>query len=154
MGWPYEFILTLDDEAKLLRRESLDHYASLAHWSAFAPIPIFLVFSVVQRVVRKRITDGGNSGSGRYQRVPGSPLAKARQMTASGELATKWRKVKWWLEDDLYFLGESRGQKGDWLFGAAWFLWLLSLCVVGTGNGELQHHLRQGAAVSPRHKTV
>lgn len=135
--WPYEFI-TLDDHQKELRRQSLDHYASLAHWSAFSPIAAYLTFKLVQRILSKRIRPNSHGG-GTYQRVPGSPLAKAKQMTASGELATKWAKWKWWMADELFVLGEYRGKRDEWLLGAAWFLWLLGLCVVGTGNGMLQH---------------
>ena len=134
MAWPYEFI-TLTDEEKHLRRLSLDQYASLAHWSAFAPIPLILLLQLAKRVVRvisRRARDDG----GEYQQVPGSPLAKARHMAASGELAARWRRFIWWMGDDIFFFGEHRGQRDEWVLGAVWMAWLLALCVVGTGRGK------------------
>ncbi|KAH8174766.1 ferric reductase like transmembrane component domain-containing protein [Sarocladium implicatum] len=143
MAWPYAF-LDLNDAEKALRRESLNHYALVAHWSAFAPIPIYLVFQVVQKVVRKRLQPTENGSRGDYQRVPGSPLAKAKQMTASGELATKWRKLKWWMGEEVYFLGNYRGERDMWILGTAWMMWLLTLCVVGTGKDYLHLTKRFG----------
>lgn len=135
MAWPYAF-LDLNDAEKAIRRESLNHYALIAHWSAFAPIPIYLIFQVIQKIVRKRLRPTDNGGRGDYQRVPGSPLAKAKQMTASGELAARWRQLKWWMGEEVYFLGNHRGERDMWILGTAWMMWLLALCVVGTNGGE------------------
>lgn len=135
MLWSYEF-LDLTKAEKGLRRQSIDRYAAIAHWSAFAPIPIYLIFRLVQKVVRKRLRRSSSGNGGDYQQVPGSPLAKAKQMTASGELGTKWRQFKWWMGGDVYFLGEHRGQRDLWILGTLYLAWLLALCIIGTGKGE------------------
>lgn len=140
MGLAYEF-LDLTKAEKGIRRQSLDHYASIAHWSAFAPIPIYLIFQLIQKIVRKRLRRSATGNGGDYQQVPGSPLAKAKQMTASGELGTKWRQFKWWMGGDVYFLGEHRGQRDLWILGTLYMMWLLALCVVGTGKGKQAHGL-------------
>lgn len=145
MAWPYAF-LDLNDAEKALRRESISHYAAIAHWSAFAPIPVYLLFQIVKKIVSKRIRRTGNGTGGDYQQVPGSPLAKAKQMTASGELGAKWRQFKWWMGGEVYFLGEYRGERDLWILGAAWMAYLLTLCVVGTGRGE--HPMLQDTAMN------
>lgn len=133
MGWPYEFT-TLTDEEKQLRRSALDHYAAVAHYSAFAPA---LAYLLVRLVVHVR----GRRRRGRYQEVPNSPAFKARKLSWSAALAGRGRMVWWWMGDDVYFAGGHWGQRDEWIFGVVWMGWLLALCVVGTGKGEFLHQV-------------
>lgn len=137
MGWPYE-IRPLSKEEVLLRRQALDWYACVAHYSALAPAVVFLLYRIVRHLAA-RIGRGSASSSGkqaRYTAVPASPVAKAHQQTSSGKLDTRWRQVAWWLGDDLYFAGAHWGQRDEWLLAALWTAWLFLLSVAGTGTGE------------------
>lgn len=138
MGWPYEF-LTLSDQEKQLRRQSLDHYASIAHYSAFAPALIFLLCRLLSLVTRR--ASGGKSAAGAgYEAVPGSPVVKAaRRGSGIAGVEASWSKVVWWMGDEVYFRGENWGQKGEWVMGVSWTVWLLVLCVLGTGKGNVSH---------------
>lgn len=131
MHWPYAFLTDLTDEQKAARRDSLSHYASLAHYYSFAPAVLFLLLRLVLRV-KARIE---RRRRGRYSSIPGSPVSKAQRLTNLGDLKAKWTKAIWWLGEDVVLRGESWGQRDEWVFGFLYTLWLLALCVVGTGNG-------------------
>lgn len=131
MGWPWEF-LTLTQEEKHQRRLSLDHYAFIAHLSAFAPVLLLVLFHFIDRVRR-----GRNSG---YQQVPGSPGVKANRQKWISRVLEKGPMVKWWLGEDVWFMGSHWGQRDEWVVGIAWTLWLLVLSVHGTGKGMLFVH--------------
>ncbi|CAM1504225.1 Fc.00g018160.m01.CDS01 [Cosmosporella sp. VM-42] len=135
MGWPYAFI-TLNDEETELRRVALDHYASIAHYSAFAPAVIYLLYGLGCRVLRRR--------QGDYQEVPNSPAVKASKLSYAADKARQWRVFTWWLGDDVYFMGNHWGHRDEWVFGLAWTAWLLVLCVRGTGNDYLHLTKRFG----------
>lgn len=128
MGWPWEF-LTLAQEEKHQRRLTLDHYAYIAHLSAFAPALLFALFHLINRVRRSR-----NSG---YQQVPGSPGVKANRQRWISRVMEKGPMVKWWLGEDVWFWGSHWGQRDEWVAGIAWTAWLLVLSVHGTGKGML-----------------
>ena len=132
MAWPYAFI-TLNDKEKELRRVALDHYASIAHYSAFAPALVYLLYQLVARVLRKR--------HGGYQEVPNSPALKASKLSFSADKARQWRGFAWWMGDDVYFMGAHWGHRDEWIFGLVWTAWLLVLSVRGTGNGQFLHHV-------------
>ncbi|SCV32190.1 related to ferric reductase [Fusarium fujikuroi] len=135
MGWPYEF-LTLTDEEKHQRRLSLDYYAYIAHLSAFVPALLFLVVRFINRV-RK----GRNSG---YLQVPGSPGVKANRQRWISRVMEKGPIVKWWLGEDVVFMGSHWGQRDEWVLGTAWTVWLLVLSVRGTGKDYLHLTKRVG----------
>lgn len=131
MGWPYEFV-TLSTEEKHLRRQSLDHYAAIAHYSLIGPLIALVSFKLLSFAVSR--LSGGDVGV--YQRVPGSPTIKAHRGRVAGDLAVRWRKFTWWMGDDVQLFGQVWGQRDEWILGSAWMLWLLTLCVVGTGKGN------------------
>lgn len=133
MGWPYGFP-ALTDEDKQLRRQSIDLYACIAHYSALAPALIFLLYRVCRHLIHAgRASASGEQG--RYAAVPGSPMVKAHQQGTAARFATQWKKLTWRLGDDVYFAGSHCGQWDEWLIGALWTAWLLVLSVKGTGNG-------------------
>lgn len=135
MGWPYEFT-GLTTEQKHLRREALDRYAAIAHFSAFAPAAVFLLVRLARYALRFRPGFAAD-GHGEYQEVPRSPVVKARRLGVPGGLGARWRMLCWWMADDVYFAGAHWGRRDDWIFGLSWAAWLLALCVVGTGTGQL-----------------
>lgn len=138
MGWPYHF-LTLSQEEVLLRRHTIDYYASVAHYSALAPAVVLVVLRLIQRAARPIRRLGGyddDTDRGQYAHVPGTPTLKAQHNSALGTLAARWRAVRWWFGDDVVFLGVSWGQRDEWLLGLGWTGWLLMLCVLGTGEGQ------------------
>ncbi|KAF4445517.1 hypothetical protein F53441_10770 [Fusarium austroafricanum] len=135
MGWPYEF-LTLSDEEKHQRRLTLDYYAFIAHLSAFAPMLLFIVIRLVNRVRRGR--------NGGYQQVPGSPGVKANRQRWITRVLEKGPMVQWWLGEDVYFMGSHWGQRDEWVLGIAWTIWLLILSIHGTGKDYLHLTKRVG----------
>ncbi|KAF4463957.1 ferric reductase [Fusarium albosuccineum] len=135
MGWPYEF-LTLNDEEKHQRRLALDYYANIAHLSAFAPAVVFVIARLVARVRRAR--------RGQYSEVPNSPAVKARRERWLSKVLGKWPAAQWWLGEHVYFRGSHWGQRDEWILGIAWTLWMLVLCVRGTGKDYLHLTKRFG----------
>lgn len=146
MGWSYHFIFDLTPEEKYLRRLSLDRSALVAQLSALAPVLLLLLCRsaiwVWSRAARRRVS---------YDAVPSSPARKARRHGAVGRWATQARKWRWWLGDDVQMLGQSWGQRDQWILGAAWTVWLFVLCTVGTGQGKLAELRRRGRADSEHH---
>ncbi|RSL98452.1 hypothetical protein CEP52_010328 [Fusarium oligoseptatum] len=135
MGWPYEFI-TLTDEEKHQRRIALEYYAYVAFLSAFVPCLISILVQLITRVRRAR--------RGQYSEVPGSPGVKANQQRWITRMIGKWSAAQWWLGEDVYLLGSRWGQRDEWVFGVAWTLWMLILCVRGTGKDYLHLTKRFG----------
>lgn len=125
MNWPYEIITDLTAEDKAARRESLDAAARYAHYSAFVPAAIYILYRLGSSAL------GTSRRSADYE--PISPSARNRR-GASGVAAT-WRKVKWWLSEPVSKT-EHRGHWDEWVFGTAWALWLLYLSISGTGTGQ------------------
>ncbi|KAL6852715.1 hypothetical protein ACO1O0_007263 [Amphichorda felina] len=135
MGWPYQFI-TLSDEEKELRHQSLAFYAAVAHLSAFAPALIYLLARLVQNVRERLVSkDGG------YQEVPGSPALKSQRVSGG---ASRWARLGWWMGDDVYVMGRHWGQRDEWIAGISWTAWMLVLCVRGTGQDYLHLTKRFG----------
>lgn len=138
MAWPDYQFLTLSEEEKALRRASLDRYALLAQLSAVVPCLLVLLYRVGLWVWSKRrlasvpwhLRNGAE-----YDAIPDSPALKTRRLSGAGTAKGTWRKAVWWLGEDVAFAGMGWGQRDLWLGGAAWTLWLLVLCVVGTGTG-------------------
>ncbi len=130
MSWPYQF-LTLDKAAKESRRHVLNRYGFIAHASVLIPLLVFFLYRAGKSLARKL-----RHNHTPYSAVPGSPALKRQRQNASGSWAVAVRKAAWWLEDDINFLGRNWGQRGELVFGYVWTLWLLFLCVNGTGNGE------------------
>ncbi|EFY99667.2 Ferric reductase, NAD binding protein [Metarhizium robertsii ARSEF 23] len=76
MAWPYGFP-SLTHEEKLLRRQTLDLYACIAHYSALAPAVLFLLYRLLKRVV-SHVKSGSSSEQTHYSVVPNSPTVKAQ----------------------------------------------------------------------------
>ncbi|RYP63338.1 hypothetical protein DL771_009323 [Monosporascus sp. 5C6A] len=79
-----------------------------------------------------------------YVAVPGSPVLKQQRQNALGPWSATARSAVWWLGDEVAFLGRNWGQRGELIFGSLWAVWLLSLCVIGTGNDYLHLTKRFG----------
>ncbi|KAG5985161.1 hypothetical protein E4U55_000797 [Claviceps digitariae] len=145
MGWPYGFPV-LTEEDKLLRRQALDLYACIAHYSAFAPALLYLLYRVFRHVIQHTDRASASGQRVRYAPVPGSPTVKAQhQQGIVGKLTIQWRKFTWRLGDDVYFAGSHWGQWDEWLLGALWTAWLLVLSIKGTGNDYFHLTKRLGA---------
>ncbi|PHH81513.1 hypothetical protein CDD83_3556 [Cordyceps sp. RAO-2017] len=148
MGWLYDTSVALSEEQKLVRRQTIDLYACIAHYSALVPPLVLLLVRLVRRAAplwspwaRRSSPDG----HGRYAEVPRSPIAKAHRRDASGSVTVRWTRLRWWLCDDVYFRGAHWGRREEWLLGFAWALWLLALCVMDTGTDYLHLTKRFGA---------
>ncbi|KAJ1324320.1 ferric-chelate reductase [Microdochium nivale] len=150
--WPSYHFLDLDEAQKHARRESLDHYAAIAHASTLLPVLVAALYRLLSS--RWNGSKSGGGGGGGYTVVPGSPALKhqrSRGGSSSGSLgatafrASVWlRKASWWLGDDVVFLGKSWGQIDQLVFGLGWTAWLVVLCFVGTGDDYLHLTKRLG----------
>ncbi|KAL6893151.1 hypothetical protein HDV57DRAFT_224580 [Trichoderma longibrachiatum] len=147
MGWPYHF-LTLSQQDVLLRRQTIDRYALIAHVAALAPALLCILLRLAARAARflpRNGHDDGDAGRGRYSHVPGSPTVKAQRSSGLGLLAARWRALKWWLGDDVVVRGVRWGQRDEWLLGVFWTGVLLVLCVLETGQDYLHLTKRFGS---------
>ena len=132
MSWPYQF-LDLTTAQKQARRHALDRYGLIAQLSALVPVALFLLYRLASwGIVRATGSDRGN-----YTAVPNSPVLKRQRLSAVGSWTTRARKVAWWFGNDVVFLRWNWGPRDQIILGAVWTVWLLVLCVVGTGNGEI-----------------
>lgn len=130
MAWSYSFI-EISDAEKHARRLSLDSYGLYAQLSTLVPVAVALI---VRLAVWLSTREAPRSIA--YDVVPTSPGAKyIRESTASGSMARVWRRIAWYLEDDVYFAGVSWGRRDQLIFGGLWALWLVFLCFIGTGHG-------------------
>lgn len=137
MGWPYEFV-KLTPEEKHARREVLDRYGLIAHYSALAPVLVFGCAHIGRLAYRYATgTLRGVDGQGTYAEIPNSPAIKAHETTASGQLRARWTKVRWWMGDEVRFAGASWGRREEWVLGLSWTAWLLLLCFLETGKGMM-----------------
>ncbi|OTA07173.1 ferric reductase [Trichoderma parareesei] len=147
MGWPYHF-LTLSKQDVLLRRQTIDRYALIAHLAALAPALLLTLLRLAVRAagfLPRNGHDDGDGGRGRYSHVPGSPTVKAQRSSGLGLLAARWRALKWWLGDDVVVRGVQWGQRDEWLLGFIWTGVLLVLCVLETGQDYLHLTKRFGS---------
>lgn len=140
MSWPWE-IYALDAAEKEARRHSLDRYAAYAQLSALVPIAIVVLYRLgswsIKRFSSPREVD--------YLAVPTSPALKQTRESKVGSWAGAARKVAWWLGEDVVFLGVNWGQRDQILAGVGWTVWLVFLCIIGTGKDYLHLTKRFGS---------
>lgn len=130
MGWPYAFV-DLTEDQKDLRRQTLDRYAGYAQLSAVLPIVLYLLYSSTLWTIK---TFKARKGS--YNAVPDSPSLKSKRQSLAGTYAARYRRLQWWLGDDVVFQGQIWGQTDEWIFGIVWGVLMLTLSVLETGDGE------------------
>lgn len=138
LDWPFTFNLALSEVEKQARRDSLDNHALLAHFSAILPLFAALLVRLGLWLASKASSVSRGDG---YAQVPRSPVVKAQRSGAIGGIVARWRLLLWWLGDDVFAFGQHWGKRDEWVFGLGWFAWLLVLCWVGTGKGELFRRL-------------
>ncbi|KAI1174471.1 ferric reductase like transmembrane component [Nemania sp. FL0916] len=139
MGWPWHFV-DLDTSQLHARRLALDRYGLIAQLSTLAPVLLFLLYRLASWGVA-RVT---GSSRGAYAALPGSPTSKRQRLTTVGAWSQGARKVLWWFGEDVVVLGWNWGQRDQLVAGVLWAMWLLFLCVVGTGNDYLHLTRRFG----------
>jgi len=138
MAWPYHF-LDLSEAEKHSRRQALDTFALYSQLSFLLPVIALVLYRIASWSTK--------STKGPYDVVPSSPSRKAQRETGVAAWQSSLRKFRWWLGEDVFLLGDYRGQRDQWLLGFSWGIWMLVLCVVGTGQGKhtptllpLAHH--------------
>ncbi|ETS76287.1 hypothetical protein PFICI_11674 [Pestalotiopsis fici W106-1] len=143
MAWPYEF-LELTKAEKQERRLSLDRHAGYSQLSALVPVVIFLLVRFASWVSLKI-----SARNQKYDQVPGSPVSKyKRSNESSTSPAATLRKTTWWLGDDVVFAGQNWGRRDTLIFGSVYTVWLLFLCVQGTGRDYFHLTKRFGAVAA------
>ncbi|KAJ4416724.1 hypothetical protein N0V85_002169 [Neurospora sp. IMI 360204] len=129
MDWPYQF-LDLSQAEKHARRQSLGRYALYAQLSALIPIGLVWLNQTLNKSSSSRKRD--------YTAVPSSDSFNTRKQS------NWWSKLRWWLGEDVVAFGEVLGQRDQWVGGIAWAVWLLVLCVAGTGRDYMHLTKRFG----------
>jgi len=122
----YEFI-ALDEKQKHSRRVLLDWYPLVAQWSALLVLVAFQLSFLVSWLTKHGLE---------YER-PRSPSFTKRldgRWTWLRKSRHGWDKLVWWMKKDVL---ASWGTRAEWFIGGIWTVWLLSLCVIQTGNGGL-----------------
>ncbi|KAF2999977.1 hypothetical protein E8E14_006617 [Neopestalotiopsis sp. 37M] len=142
MAWPYEF-LELTKAEKQERRLSLDRHAGYSQLSALLPVIIFLLVRFASWVHLKV-----SARNVKYNQVPGSPVSKYKRSNESTSPAVTLRKTTWWLGDDVVLAGQNWGRRDTLIFGSAYTVWLLFLCVQGTGRDYFHLTKRFGAVAA------
>ncbi|RHZ48256.1 hypothetical protein CDV55_101292 [Aspergillus turcosus] len=141
MGWPYH-IVKLSPEEKSQRRELLDRYGLYSQLSVLIPISFFWLYRLGEWIYHRSTRRDGYSAVTR---------AAESRTSSSGNFVRRWRSILWWLEDEV---APGWGAREHWIFGAAWALWLLTLCIHQTGTDYLHVTKRFGivaAAQLPTH---
>ncbi|KAH7018337.1 ferric reductase like transmembrane component-domain-containing protein [Microdochium trichocladiopsis] len=145
--WSYHFV-ELDAAQKHARRETIDHYAAIAHASTILPVlagSVYRLFVWALALYRGRsLAAVRGSARGDYAAVPGSPALKHQTLSTAGGARATLRKLSWWLGDDVVLLGRRWGQRDQLIFGAAWTIWLVFLAFVNTGDDYLHLTKRLG----------
>ncbi|EAA30686.1 hypothetical protein GE21DRAFT_10435 [Neurospora crassa] len=129
MNWPYQF-LDLSQAEKQARRQSLDRYALYAQLSALIPIGLVWLYQTLNKSSSSRKRD--------YTAVPSSDSFNTRKQS------NWWSKLRWWLGEDVVAFEEVLGQREQWIGGFVWAMWLLVLCVAGTGRDYMHLTKRFG----------
>ncbi|RYP08680.1 hypothetical protein DL765_008703 [Monosporascus sp. GIB2] len=129
----------LDQAATQSRRQALNYYGFVAHGSVLIVLILSSVYRAGAFLIRRSRRDRAS-----YVAVPGSPVLKRQRQNALGSWSATARSAVWWLGDEVTFLGRNWGQRGELVFGSLWAMWLLSLCVIGTGNDYLHLTKRFG----------
>ncbi|KAI0165296.1 metalloreductase Fre8 [Hypoxylon sp. FL1284] len=142
MGWPWE-IYVLDAAEKQARRQSLNRHALYAQLSALIPIAVVVLYRLGIWLTRRFAPPR----EAEYLAVPTSPTLKQARRSAAGSWASTARRFAWWLGDDVTFLGVSWGQRDQIIAGFVWTVWLVFLCMVGTGRDYL--HLTKRFGIVP-----
>ncbi|KAI6316270.1 hypothetical protein MCOR14_000371 [Pyricularia oryzae] len=148
MGWPWRFV-DLDEEARALRRETLDRYAAYSQLSVLIPVLGFVGFQLARRAYHhiSAKSPGGDAAYSSLPEAPGSPSQKSRRRSPAGVLGIRLEALKWWLGDEVFILGKYRGEREVWVFGGLWTAWLLLLCVLGT-DGDYLHLTKRFGVVA------
>ena len=131
----YEF-LTLSKEQVAKRRIYLDHYANIAQLSQLLVIFLAVVSRFVIHTLEVSTSPGQNTR-------PGSPHTKyflqSQSSTWSVVILRFIRRWSWTFGSELI---PGYGTLGQWAGGAAWFGWLMLLCVQETVPGKHHPNLR------------
>ncbi|RDA91281.1 hypothetical protein CP533_6304 [Ophiocordyceps camponoti-saundersi (nom. inval.)] len=139
MTWKWDVVgPPLSPDEKHHRHEAIHLHANIAHISALA---IAALAGIAMLLLRFR--PATKPPPDIYAAIPTSPIAKARRLrTRRFNPLHLLTQIRWWLEDDV---GGGFGRRYEWIFGLVWALWLLTLCVRGTGSDFLHLTKRFGA---------
>ena len=128
----YRFV-TLTDEEVQQRRVLLDWYANLAQVSVLIPVLAVQGYFLAEWATQK----WAGRSDGASPRSPHLKDLRPRGWLAVGELRLHWRRFAWWCGDSIDVLGWHVGTRGEVLAAGGWMAWLLCLCFLQTGDGEL-----------------
>jgi hypothetical protein len=133
MGFIYSFV-ALDEAHLQRRRQLLDLYASVAQFSALIPLLAIYVSNFLPFPSEKFF----RSLPGRRAKERQSPRKSRFKPPVASSWAVKWRRLSWYLDDDIFDGRDGWGTKREGLVAGVWTLWLLVLVFACTGNGTLE----------------
>ncbi|KAF2428793.1 hypothetical protein EJ08DRAFT_615065 [Tothia fuscella] len=132
----YAFV-DLTHAQKEARRDSLDLHAAIAQGS-IGLVLVFIQLYFLGRWLSERWSNGD-------EERPSSPYAKHEEAIRKGALVAKikwnWARLAWWCGEEI---GWGIGKRGEIIFGGVWFLWLIFLCIQGTGDDYMHLTKRFG----------
>ena len=136
MAFPYHFVSLTEDQNER-RRYLLDSYGQFAQLSVLL-LPLIYQLSLGVSLLLKRL--GRSSG---YQSLKEhqSPVVNRTQGKRSIPISWSWRRVSWYLDDEIAPRWETRK---EWLMAGLWAAWLLLLVVKDTGDDYLHVTRRFG----------
>ncbi|EPE35864.1 Ferredoxin reductase-like, C-terminal NADP-linked [Glarea lozoyensis ATCC 20868] len=116
------------------RRIALDRAGLVAHFSVLVPLVVLLILRFGKWIVRRSVKND-------YDAVPGSPIRKAARLETGVKVSRTWGRVSWWLDEEMV---AGWGERKFWIAGLGWWAWLITLCVVGTGDDYMHITKRFG----------
>ncbi|KIW01090.1 uncharacterized protein PV09_07377 [Verruconis gallopava] len=133
----YSFI-DLTKEQAHARRLLLDRYGLIAQLSLFFVLVTIQIYHFLAWLTRR-------CGEVDIERTPSSPYLKAGIENDKLSWKTKAKrcsaKIRWWMDDEV---ASEWGKKGEWIGGALWMSWLLTLCFRETGEDYMHLTKRFG----------
>lgn len=106
MAWLNYHFVDLSAAEKVARRQTLDKYALYAQLSALVPVAAVLLYRLAKWAVASKGSRNGN-----YAVVPSSPVQKVRRHSSLGTCASRSRRARWWLGEDVVAFGTVLGQR-------------------------------------------
>lgn len=139
--------MSLSDIQQHARRASLDNFALYTQLQTFIPPLLWLCYYLTRsgaRVVAKNVGKRRSAGQNDVSLESTETLLTQKTKQPLVRRGSRsFQKILWWFGGDIVFRGDAWGHRDVWIFGSIWFVWLVLLCFVDTGNGECPYTCRK-----------
>ena len=130
MHFPYHFV-SLSEEQNTRRRELLTAYGQFAQLSILL-IPLLLQISQGLRLIFRNLLLQSNAPRTKERQSP-APVPRKVFDGLAPSARFGWPKLQWTLGSEV---AQGWGSFNQWIFAAAWGIWLLALILKDTGDGS------------------